>query len=858
MIRWTRSLFVWAAAATLAVAGQASAQALSQAPVVAPGTSGVSSGDAGSPPLRAFITPNAPPRWLHLSADRRPQSLSFVASAAESLSLKVQGGRAGAACKAGLVVVDSTGRVVARQRCVASDGQRLDFSVPAAGVYTAHFTAREGGAATLQVALSAPKRASGQAATLKACDTTALPLDKSVSGTWDGSCESVSYAGHYARYYSFTVPETQVITLSLGSGVNPSLVLHDGASPQGIVIAADSDRGPQDDAQVVMLLSAGTYTVEATTEKAARTGTFKLAARRNVAPCFSEIKFNSPVQGKWSRACASQYEDDRYAKYYTFTVPSRRTVTLALSPAEPTIARLILRSGATQLGAVVNATSSAAAGENASVALSLDAGTYTVEASSFYPAHSGEFTLSVLTMEPCTDTLALDTLVQGMLTEACYSSYYPGSYARYHVFTVPSEQPVTITLLSDRPDTSTYVPTLVIRSGAGPLGQVLGADTYSFYYSNAYVLRNLPAGTYTAEVANKFPENTGYSLVARTNTAPCFSPLAFNTKLAGHWQPTCPAYGYQYVNYYPLSVAAAATYVFDLKTSIKGSQVAVIKGTTQFGPYEEDRTRYDGSYRRLIADLTPGEYLLEISNDVSQTGDYTLNATVNAPSCVAPLKLGSSVSGVLANDCPSQTLTQSNARYYSVEIKSAQVVTAIATSAKDAYLVLHTGPDQYGPVVAQDDNSGIGLGPMITRYLTPGTYTYEVTTAVANQGGEFNLAVRGNTAPCTAPIAPGQRVQDAWAEACVSPTLDDHYAKFHTFSLSTARTVTIQLSAATDAYLVLRGGPYGQIGTLLATDDNSGGGTDARISMTLPSGTYTIEATTGQSLQQGAYTLQLD
>lgn len=859
MTRWTRCLLVLAATAGHALACHAQSQ------VEAPGLTarvGAPSAASGSPASRAFMAPNAPARRVHLKAGHSRQSFGFVASAGEALTLMVQDSHAASACDVGLVVEDAAGRAVARQRCAAHAGQRLDFSVPAAGIYSARFTAREGADSALDVALQSPVRMPGQAAMLQGCDTMALPLDKSVSGAWDSGCESVSYAGHYARYYSITVPQTQVITVSLGSGVNPSLVLHDGSTPQGIVIAADSDRGPEDDAQVVMLLAAGTYTVEATTERAARAGAFKVAARRNVAPCFSAIKFNSPVQGKWGRVCASQYEDDRYAKYYTFTVPSRRMVTLALRPAEPTIARLILRNGATQLGAVVNVTSSNTPGNNAAVTLSLEAGTYSVEASSLYPAHVGEFTLSVVTAASCTDTLALDTVVEGTLTDACFSTYYPGSFARFYTFTVPSEQVVTITLVPP-PGATAGGRTLVLRSGAGPLGEVIRSDQYDSYSGFASVRQRFSPGTYTVEVANGGQGLVQYSLAARTNVAPCFLDLAFNTPLAGRLQPICPASGeqpYQYGNFYPLHVAVAGTYGFEVKSSLPLAKVEVIRGTDQLG-WTETSVRYVGGYTKLIADLTPGDYLLQVLNSDGsgqQPGDYTLTAVANQPSCVAPLKLGSSSSGLLASDCQSQTLTGSYARYYSVEVKSPQVVTAIATSARDAYLVLHAGSDPYGPLVEQDDNSGIGLDPMITRYLTPGTYTYEVTTTKAGQSGEFNLAVRGNTAPCTAPIAPGQSVQGAWADACVSPTLDDRYAKFHTFSLDGTRTVTIQLSSATDAYLVLRGGPYQQIGTLLATDDNSGGGTDARISMTLPSGTYTIEATTGRTLQQGAYTLQLN
>jgi hypothetical protein len=860
MTSWTRRLLACAAIASQALAGHALAGQ-------APGTAGTarSGSTASSAGPMPFLTANGPARLLRITAATQAQAFGFVASAGESLSLQVRSSTAASACDADLIVADSSGRTIARQSCAVGAGQTLAFSTPAAGLYSVRFKVREGAAADLRLALSSPSRMARRAAAPLACDPATLPLDKTASGTWDSTCESVSYAGHYARYYTFTVPVAQVVTVSLGGATDPSLVLHDGPSIEGITIAADSDRGPGHDAQIVMLLTAGTYTVEATTAQATQAGSFTLVARRNVAPCFADIKFNKPAQGQWVKACASQYEDDRYAKYYTFTVPSRRTVSLALHPAEATIPRLILRSGAGQLGAVVRAATPAAVGGDAAMTLSLDAGTYTVEASAYYPAHKGAFTLTVSTTAPCTDTLALDTMVDGSTTDGCFSNLYPGNFARFYTFTVPSLQVVTITMLSPVPNTETFQPVMVLRSGAGPLGTVITFESYDRYTGFAVVRRNFPAGTYTIEVTNEFRLPTDFSLVARTNTAPCFATLAFNTKLSGTWQPTCPAGGgspYQYSNFYPLSVPTAATYTFNIESSsVQKPHLSLMYGPTQLGLYANEGIRYENGYSKLIADLTPGEYILEVKNGNSGSptvGDYTFTAAVNGASCLSELALDAPMSAAWSKECASTAVTGGYARYYNVVVKSPQVLTAMLSSPKDTYLVLHDGTDQYAPVLAQDDNSGIGTNAMITKVLTPGTYTFEVTTTTPKQLGNFDFAVRRNTAPCMTPIALGQSVEASWADTCVSPTLDDHYAKFHTFSLPSARTVTIQLTSATDSYLVLRGGPDQQLGPLVASDDNSGGGTNARISMTLPSGTYTIEATTGQAMQQGAYTLQLN
>src|SRR5262249_55091172 len=81
------------------------------------------------------------------------------------------------------------------------------------------------------------------------------------------------------------------------------------------------------------------------------------------------------------------------------------------------------------------------------------------------------------------------------------------------------------------------------------------------------------------------------------------------------------------------------------------------------------------------------------------------------------------------------------------------------------------------------------------------------------------------------------------------------YAALYQFSLSSPATVTVDMrSAAFDDYLYL----LSPTGTVLFSDDNSGGNTDARITATLAAGTYLIEATSARSLATGDYALSIN
>lgn len=82
-----------------------------------------------------------------------------------------------------------------------------------------------------------------------------------------------------------------------------------------------------------------------------------------------------------------------------------------------------------------------------------------------------------------------------------------------------------------------------------------------------------------------------------------------------------------------------------------------------------------------------------------------------------------------------------------------------------------------------------------------------------------------------------------------------YYTDRYTFGVLPGRVVTITMTSSSfDTYLYLRDGA----GNVIYSDDDSGGGTNSRISYTLPAGAwgnYTIEATSYSSGRSGAYTL---
>lgn len=808
---------------------------------------------------QAYLTANTPARLVRLAAGAPHLTLAFVASAGEAMTLQVRSARAASACDASLQVVDAAGRLIARMDCASAAGQALEVVAPAASVYRARLAARKGAAATLTVALSSPARAVRQAQADPACASQPLPLDVAVGGTWEGSCSSVSFAGHFARYYTVSVPKAQVISIYLKSAIDPVLVLHDGDSAQGTLLAtAQTGSGAGTDAEIVMALPAGTYTVEATSRLPGVTGTFTLAARRNTAPCFGNVKPGATVSDQWTTDCAAEFRDNHYAKFYTLKVPSRQVLSLVVRTSQASTPSIQLRNGPTQLGAVIATTQTAyphVAGFNQLV----EPGIYTIEVGGFYPLTLDSFTLSISRASRCVQETALDVEVQGELTPDCSATFVQGRFAKYYTFTVPTNQMVTVFYSAEA---GSYAPNLVMRQGAGMFGPRISFADPNFGDAAVVQRAFLKPGAYTLEATSEEGEITGsFTLAVRTNSAPCFGALPVNAVLRESWEDICPgsAFGSRYAKYKTLTVRKAARYTFNLSGSV--APVLVLRGgLLQTGPILQ-RAVGGGSNgpARISTLLQPGDYLLEATTyNPLVLGDFELNTQADQSTCNETLQLNSESSGTWTQDCPSSTFGDRYARFYTVEVATPQIVTAMLTSPKDGFLVLHDGTDPNGVLLAEDDNAGIGLNASIARLLMPGKYTYEATTSEPGRLGEFGLAVRTNTAPCFSTMALGQTVTGNWLESCISTTMDERYARFYVFSVTESRPVTLQLTSATDAYLVLRGGPAAQLGTVVARDDNSGGGTDARIAMTLPAGNYTVEVTTGQPRQLGAYSLRVD
>lgn len=207
----------------------------------------------------------------------------------------------------------------------------------------------------------------------------------------------------------------------------------------------------------------------------------------------------------------------------------------------------------------------------------------------------------------------------------------------------------------------------------------------------------------------------------------------------------------------------------------------------------------DGAYtiRAQTADR-PGLVTLNLSSSQQASGG-------------GPLAVGSPQTGALK---PGRT------HQWNFSGQAGQIISLTMNSAEfDTFLELR---NSQGVILAENDDASLegGTNSSIDLFTLPAddTYTVAARSATNNQGGNYNLTLKlVKVAPGGGPLAPDQPVQ-----AVLLPGQTNTWL----IKAEAGAFVTIQVqSDLLDSYLEL----YGPEGTLLAKDDDSGGGLNAAL-----------------------------
>jgi hypothetical protein len=255
---------------------------------------------------------------------------------------------------------------------------------------------------------------------------------------------------------------------------------------------------------------------------------------------------------------------------------------------------------------------------------------------------------------------------------------------------------------------------------------------------------------------------------------------------------------------------------------------------------------------RLDAD---GEYLIRASQfSTSRMGRFTLGLeTFTAP---RPIAAGAAVAGTLSSQAP--TMPGESRRYVEYVYRGRageRVVIDLRSRDFDAYLYLGRREGAQWRQLAHDDDGGEGRDARITHvFAADGEYLIRASSFTAGRSGSFTLQVASGRANA---IRVGQQVTGRLVASDPVASGRGHYQDFVFSGNRGSRVVIDLMSSDFDAYLQV-GHLVNGVFTVLATDDDGGSGTDARLNFTLPStGEFVIRATTYASGRTGAYTIRL-
>ena len=269
--------------------------------------------------------------------------------------------------------------------------------------------------------------------------------------------------------------------------------------------------------------------------------------------------------------------------------------------------------------------------------------------------------------------------------------------------------------------------------------------------------------------------------------------------------------------------------------------------------------------------------------------------------CVQPLT-ATTTEGTWSTDCTSSIPAPHGsgdryARFYTFTFDAESDVTIDLSSDEDTFLYLRNGITTDGDTVADNDDidtANRDLNSRIVETLAAGDYTIEATTYNAGRTGTFTLALNStpvsdtdppdpdptpNLPACVESLPDNMTVNGTWITDCTSNISAPHgsgdrYARFYTFTLIEAATVTVTLESpesSADTYLYLREGSERDGTEILCENDDYStpvNGTlcsnidfdlnrqyDSGMLASLGAGTYTIETTTYAAGTTGSFTL---
>ena len=218
--------------------------------------------------------------------------------------------------------------------------------------------------------------------------------------------------------------EATDIVINLSSDEDTYLYLLNGHGKSGDTLHSNDDiagGGVNLNSRLSVTLQAGDYTIEATTYSPETSGAFTLTIaglsqaeapapdpqpepapdpEPEVDACAESVDADGTIEGSWDDTCLSDRAalsgtGDRYSRFYTFTLDESADVTITLMSDEDTYLYLLEGHGRNETVLYEEDDIDYPSNTNSRLAETLQAGDYTIEATTYYADKSGEFTLTI-------------------------------------------------------------------------------------------------------------------------------------------------------------------------------------------------------------------------------------------------------------------------------------------------------------------------------------------------------------------------------------------------------------------------------------------------------------------------------
>ncbi len=298
--------------------------------------------------------------------------------------------------------------------------------------------------------------------------------------------------------------------------------------------------------------------------------------------CVLNTVGNGTVNGAWDSGCVSVNRLGSYAQFYSFTLANPATVTVDLvSSTDP---YLYLLAGSDLSGAVIETDDDDGDGLNARIVRSLDAGTYTLEATTFSGNRTGNFTVTVAGL---------------------------GTSDRF---------PITATAVPSSGGTVRCTPNPVTNGESSTCTASPGTGfTFSGWSGDCI-------GTAACVLTNV----TGPRTVTATFAPPpstCVLTAVGNGTVNGAWDSGCVSVNRlgSYAQFYSFTLANPATVTVDLVSSTDPYLYLLAGSDLSGAVIEADDDDGDGLNARIVRALAAGAYTLEATTFSSgRTGNFTV------------------------------------------------------------------------------------------------------------------------------------------------------------------------------------------------------------------------------------------